>query len=80
MIFLTVGCFRYEQEINRRNDAETEFVMLKKVWNAAEWAVKLKAVQTRTKKIYCSDNCSVFCRTWMRATCQKWNLKTWCLL
>lgn len=24
-------CFRYEQEINKRNDAENEFVMLKKV-------------------------------------------------
>lgn len=24
-------CLRYEQEINKRNDAENEFVMLKKV-------------------------------------------------
>lgn len=26
-----VGCFRYENEINKRTDAENEFVMLKKV-------------------------------------------------
>lgn len=31
IVFITVGLFRYEQEINRRNDAENEFVILKKV-------------------------------------------------
>lgn len=33
---ITVGCFRYEQEINKRNDAENEFVMIKKVHIAAK--------------------------------------------
>lgn len=28
---ITMGCFRYEQEVNKRNDAENEFVMIKKV-------------------------------------------------
>lgn len=31
IVFITVGCFRFEQEINKRNDAENEFVLLKKV-------------------------------------------------
>lgn len=31
IVFITMGCFRYEQEINKRNDAENEFVLLKKV-------------------------------------------------
>lgn len=37
---LSVGCFRYEREIIKRNDAENEFVILKKVQCAAAMAIK----------------------------------------
>lgn len=36
---MSVGCFRYEGEINKRNDAENEFVLLKKVKYAVLMAI-----------------------------------------
>lgn len=36
---ISLFCCRYEQEINMRNDAENEFVMLKKVKHAATMAI-----------------------------------------
>ena len=36
---VSVGCFRYEGEINKRNDAENEFVLLKKVKYAVLMAI-----------------------------------------
>lgn len=41
LIVITAGCFRYEDEINKRTDAENEFVMLKKVQKAAKQACEL---------------------------------------
>lgn len=60
--FVTVSCFRYEQEIKKRSDAEQEFVMLKKVCKAAREAFILKVVQTTTKETDYRVHCSVCCR------------------
>lgn len=46
-----VGCFRYESEINRRNDAENEFVMLKKV----QYAGMMAMTDTCCLRVHYSD-------------------------
>ena len=46
-----VVCFRYEQEISKRNDAENEFVMLKKV----EYAVMIAVIDVCFLSVYNAD-------------------------
>lgn len=50
-----VGCFRYEQEINRRNDVENDFVLLKKVW----YAVMMAMIDSCFLNVYNTDVCSL---------------------
>lgn len=57
-----VGFFRYEQEINKRNDAENEFVILKKVHNLVSLYIKVMTdmlfkVKKNNNSLYCNTDC-----------------------